>query len=198
MLSADCRNRLQWFRMETARCASPSLLGAPLLTCASSCDASNAWPLGPAAFVREVRKKRTMTYGPIWSQKWWEMVPDTHLQKSHGPMSDEKWSQHVSECRYQSTDLSTRSIDHGRYRRSIRIHLQRITVDRGWWIKIRDNFVVDLIDDTCEKKVISYTNKLNLGCHLKDFLPLDTHFQFSIKTLLSTNRNPLFCIFGPF
>ena len=68
--------------------------------------------------------KRTMTYGPIWSQKWWEMVPDTHLQKSRGPMSDEKWSQHVSECRYQS--ISTRSIDHGRYRRSIRIHL---TVD---------------------------------------------------------------------
>jgi len=27
----------------------------PLLTCASSCDASNAWPLGPAAFFREVR-----------------------------------------------------------------------------------------------------------------------------------------------
>ena len=58
--------------------------GCPLITCAFSCDASNAWPLGPAAFFREVRKKRTMTYGPIWSKKWWEMVPDTHLQKSHG------------------------------------------------------------------------------------------------------------------
>ena len=89
--------------------------GCPLLTCASSCDTSNAWPLGPAAFFREVRKKRTMTYGPIWSQKWWEMVPDTHLQKSHGPMSGEKWSQHLSECRYRSTDLSTRSINHDWY-----------------------------------------------------------------------------------
>ena len=28
----------------------------------------------------------------LWSQKWWEMVPDIHLQKSHGPMSGEKWS----------------------------------------------------------------------------------------------------------
>ena len=43
--------------------------GCPLLTCAFSCDASNAWPLGPAAFFREVRKNRTMTYGSIWSQK---------------------------------------------------------------------------------------------------------------------------------
>jgi len=104
--------------------------GSPLLTCASSCDASNTWPLGPTAFFREVRKKRTMTYGPIWSQKWWEMVPDTHLQKIHGPMNGEKRSQHLSECRYQSTDLSTRSIDHGRYRRSTRIHLsKKIKVD---------------------------------------------------------------------
>jgi len=30
-----------------------------------------------------------------------------------------------------------------------RIHLQRITVDRRWWIKIRDDFVVGLIDGTC-------------------------------------------------
>jgi len=45
---------------------------------------SNAWPLGLAVFLREVRKKRTMTYGPIWSQKWWKMVPDTHLQKING------------------------------------------------------------------------------------------------------------------
>jgi len=103
--------------------------GCPLLTCVSSCDASNAWPLGPAAFFREVRKKRTMTYGPTWSQKWWEMVPDTHLQKCHGPMIGQNWSQHISERQYQSTDLSTRSIDHGRYRWSIRIQLPENTVD---------------------------------------------------------------------
>jgi len=35
------------------------------------------------------------------------------------------------------------------YGPSIRIHLQRITVDRQWWIKIRNNFVVDFIDNTC-------------------------------------------------
>ena len=45
--------------------------------------------------VLEVRKNRTMTYGPIWSQKWWEMVPHTHLHKSHGHKSGEKWSQHL-------------------------------------------------------------------------------------------------------
>jgi len=46
----------------------------PPLTCDSSSDASNAWPFGPAAFFREVRKKRP-----------WPMVP-------YGPISDEKWS----------------------------------------------------------------------------------------------------------
>ena len=90
---------------------------------------------------------------------------------TYGPSSDEKWSRiHIYkrvmvpwvmrngpnmylniDTNHQSTDLSTRSIDHGRYRRSIRINLQRITVDRAWWIKIQDNFVVDLIDDTCGK-----------------------------------------------
>ena len=99
------RNRLQWFRMETARCASPGLLGATtnlrFLVWRFQCLAFGpAKHLGPAAFFREVRQKRTMTYGSIWSQKWWDMVPDTHLQKSHGPMSGEKWSQHLSECRY--------------------------------------------------------------------------------------------------
>jgi len=58
------------------------------------------------------------------------MVPYTqHLQKSHGPMGGENWSQQLSKRRYLSTDLSTRSIDHGRYRRSIKIHLLKNTVD---------------------------------------------------------------------
>jgi len=64
-------------------------------------------------------------YGPISDEKWsW-----THQQKSDGPIRDEKWSQQLSKCRYLSTDLSTRLIDHGRYRRSIRIHLLENTVD---------------------------------------------------------------------
>ena len=49
--------------------------------------------------------------------------------KSHGSMSGEKLSRQLSKCRYLSTDLSTRSIDHSRYRRSIRIHLLENTVD---------------------------------------------------------------------
>ena len=85
-------------------------------------------PKVPAAFLREVMEKRTID---LWSHKWWEMVPDTHLQKSHGPMGGEKWSQQLFKCRYLSTDLSTQSIDHRRYRRSIRIHLLENTVDIG-------------------------------------------------------------------
>jgi len=38
--------------------------------------------------------------------------------------------------------------EYGRYRRSMPIHLLRITVDRRSSIKNRDNFVVDFIDDT--------------------------------------------------
>jgi len=57
------------------------------------------------------------------------MVPDTHLQKNHGTLGGEKWSQKLSKCQYLSTDLSTRLIDHGRYPQSIRIHLLENTVD---------------------------------------------------------------------
>jgi len=85
--------------------------------------------LGLWAWPRFSEKSGPLTYGPIWSHKLWEMVPDTHLQKSHGPIGGEKWSQQLSKCRYISTDLSTRSIDHGRYRRSIRNHLLENTVD---------------------------------------------------------------------
>ena len=74
-------------------------------------------------------KKGPLTYGPIWSHKWWEIDPDTHLQQIHGPIGGEKWSQQISKCRYLSTDLLTWSIDHCRYRRSIRIHLFENMVD---------------------------------------------------------------------
>ena len=39
------------------------------------------------------------------------------------------------------------------YRRSMPIHLRRITVDRRWSIKNWDNFVVDFIDDTSNRKI---------------------------------------------
>jgi len=74
-------------------------------------------------------KSGPLTYGPTWSHKWSEMVPDTYLQKSHGPIGGEKWSQQLSKCRYLCTDLSTLSIDLGRYRWSIRIHLLENTID---------------------------------------------------------------------
>jgi len=83
-----------------------------------------------------------------WSHEWWDMVP-TCIGMS---ISIHRFIDPVDRSRSISMviiDSPTR--EHGRYRQFIRIHLRRITVDRGWWIKIRDNFVVDLIDDTCGK-----------------------------------------------
>jgi len=48
-----------------------------------------------------------------------------------------------------TVDKDSTTGEYGRYRRSMQIHLRRITVDRWWSIKNRDNFVVDFIDDTC-------------------------------------------------
>jgi len=51
--------------------------------------------LGLWARPRFSEKSGPLTYCPIWSHKWWEMVSDTHLQKSHGPIDCEKWSQQI-------------------------------------------------------------------------------------------------------
>jgi len=70
--------------------------------------------------------KRTID---LSSYRWWDMVPDTYPPRIHGHMRGEKWSQHISKCRHLSTDLSTRSIGHGRYRRSMLIDQRENTVD---------------------------------------------------------------------
>jgi len=132
------RNRLQWFRMETVRCASPGLLGV------------HCW----LALARVTLETLGLWARPRFSEKSgkkgpWLMVP-------YGPRSDETWSRiHIYKmvswvvrngpniCR--STDLSTgRSItvdidgrydsptwEYGGYWMSIRSYLQRITVDGG-------------------------------------------------------------------
>jgi len=67
---------------------------------------------------------------------WWAMVPDTHPPRIHGPMCSEKWSQHLSKYWHSSTDLSTRSIGHDWYQRSMPIHQRENTVDidgRCWF-----------------------------------------------------------------
>jgi len=82
-----------------------------------------------------------------WSHEWWEMVP-TSIWMSipiHRFIDPVDWSRSIS-----TVDKDSPTGEYGRFRRSIRIHLQRITVDGRWCIKIRDNFVVDFIDDTCE------------------------------------------------
>jgi len=103
--------------------------------------------------------KGPFTQGPILSHMRWEMVPDTHLQKIHGPMGGEKWSQQLSKCpihrfidpvdrsRLISTvDKDSPTGEYGWYQRSTPIHLRRITVDRRSSIRIRD-IVVDFIDE---------------------------------------------------
>ena len=103
--------------------------------------------LGATAHLRFlVWRFKRLAFGPG------RVLPTSQGQKVHcpvvpyGPIIDEKWSRtHIYKkvmvpwmvrngpksylCRYLSTDLSTRSIDHGRYRRSIRIHLLENTVD---------------------------------------------------------------------
>jgi len=85
---------------ETARCASPGLLGA---------HCSLALP------------RVTLQMPGLWARP---RFPRSQEKKDY-----DIWSHMVSECWYQSTDLSTRSIDHSWYWRLIRIHLPENTVD---------------------------------------------------------------------
>jgi len=48
-----------------------------------------------------------------------------------------------------TVDKESPTGEYGRNRRSMPIHLRRITFDCRWSIKNRDNFVVDFINDTC-------------------------------------------------
>jgi len=59
----QCAKKVCWIgtELEFERSAASWNL-KEVLTCASSRNASNAWPLGPAAFFREVRKKRTIDH----------------------------------------------------------------------------------------------------------------------------------------
>jgi len=111
-------------------------------------------------FFRELEKKdhwpmvpSVVRYGPgrrstkkSWSHVWWEMVP-TRIRTS-SPIH--RFIDPVDRSRSISTvDAKSLTGEYGRYRRSMPIHLRRITVDGRWSIKNRHNFVVDFIDDTC-------------------------------------------------
>ena len=91
--------------------------------------------------------------------------PGHRSEKSMVPCGVRNCPNTQSKYRHLSTILSTdlsrsiSTVDHhqptgeyGRYRRSITIHLRRITVDRQSSIKYQDNFAVDLIDDKCETR----------------------------------------------
>ena len=95
--------------------------GCPLFTCASSCDASNAWPLGPAAFSEKSGKKGLWHMVPYGI---WMLIP------IHWFINPVNRSQLIL-----TVDKDSPTGEYGRYWRSLRIHLQRITMDRQWWIK---------------------------------------------------------------
>jgi len=97
-------------------------------------------------------------YGPISDEKW----SRTHIYRDkkvmvpwvvrNGPNSylNVDTIDPVDRSRSISTvDKDSPTGESGRYRRSMPILLRRITVDRRWSIKNRDNFVIDFIDDTC-------------------------------------------------
>jgi len=94
-----------------------------------------------------------------WSHVWWEMVP-TSIWMSipiHWFIDPVDWSRSIS-----MVDKDSPTWEYGWYWRSIRIHLQRITVNHRWWIKIRDIFVVDFIDDTCNTFELDNSNEGHL------------------------------------
>ena len=53
-------------------------------------------------------------------------------------------------------------IQYSRYRRSIRIHLRRITVNPRWWIQIRDKFVVHFHRSRWIKEIEIHTRKIHM------------------------------------
>jgi len=164
-------NCLQWFCISYGDCQVRITrpFGCPLLTCASSCALQTlglwAWP----RFSEKSGKKGPwlmVPYGPRsdekWSlihiykrvmvNEWWEMVP-TSIWMSipiHWFIDPVDRSRSIL-----TVDRDSPPGEYGRYQRSIRIHLRRIKVDRRCWIKIRDNIVVDFIDDTWQWHVIS-------------------------------------------
>ena len=89
----------------------------------------------------------------LWSQRWCEMVPDTHPPRSHGPMC-EKWT--------QRTNIDTKSLIYQQVNLWWSILTWTVnppTGKYGWYwprsFKYRDTFVFDSIDDTCVTLPIS-------------------------------------------
>ena len=60
--------------------------GCPLLTCVSSCDASKAWSMGPAAFLPRSQEKKD--HG-LWSH----MVPEVMRNGPGYTSTKDSWSQ---------------------------------------------------------------------------------------------------------
>ena len=85
---------------------------------------------------------------------------------------------------------------HGRYRRSVRSHLRRITVDRRSSIIDRNNFVIGWTDDTCAIND-SYVPQLQLRNERTPpdfesfFLENRPWKRFSTNVLIRGEMNPL-------
>jgi len=90
----------------------------------------------PSQWIHTNKNQSTAFFRKVKKKDYWPMVPKvvrngpghTSTKKSWS-MRGEKWSQHLSKYRHLSTDLSTRSIGHGRYRRSMPIKQRENMVD---------------------------------------------------------------------
>jgi len=96
------------------------------------------------------------TYIYTWTRVLTRLVPVTTRVATVS--NDFVWrlssAHHPAECRYQSTDLSTRSIDHGRYRRLIKIYLPENTVniDGRWGFTYGE--LRSIVDDGLKSEMI--------------------------------------------
>ena len=84
----------------------------------------NTVDIAPTVDFSQNRSKSTVDVDSYQNKSVDRVFPRSQRKGplTYGPIDGEKWSQHPSKYRHLSTDLSTRSIGHGRYRRSMLIH----------------------------------------------------------------------------
>jgi len=107
------------------------------------------WPMVPYGPISDEKWSRTHIYKKVMVQWVVRNGPNSYLMS----ITIHRFIDPVDRSRSIPTvDKDSPTGEYDRYRRSMPIHLRRITVDSRWSIKTRDNFVVDFIDDTSEKQ----------------------------------------------
>jgi len=104
---------------------------------------TDQWPMVPTVVnngPRQLSTKKSMVTQVVWNS------PNTHANIETNPQIYRPVGQSRSISAVGSIPPTG---EHGRYRRSVRLHLRRNTVDRRSSIIDQDNFVIDSTDDTC-------------------------------------------------